>query len=313
MSFLQFNAPPLPHYVAIGEDTYEPGDKHPNRRNINVFDLLVVTRGQLFIGEDQDEWEIEPGHALVLRPDRHHFSGESCLEQTHFYWLHFQTTGEWSEVSEHPYLTDARVPNRLYRTDDPTGSSFPYEAEETVTPYGKLSSFLMKTFPIRIARLSSLAHPSRAIENLSSIMDLERHPQPSARWQQQLLFQEVVQDLQSGQTLKDTTPAVQLAEQAASFLREHYRSEITYAVLQDHLNFHPTYVARCMRSVFNCAPLEYLIRYRIEQAKMLLMNSDMAIKNVADEVGFRHFSYFCRAFVKIEGVSPRVFRARYRT
>ena len=42
----QFTAPPLPHYIICGEDTYQVGDKHPDRYNIGVFDLILVTKGR---------------------------------------------------------------------------------------------------------------------------------------------------------------------------------------------------------------------------------------------------------------------------
>lgn len=312
VSFLQFIAPPLPHYITVGEDTYQPGDKHPSRRNVGVFDLLVVTRGQLFMGEEQEQWVIEPGHALVLRPDKLHYATDACQEKTHFYWLHFQTTGTWSEVigdSDAPQGEDLR-----YLDGAQSLTSLPNQVpENTITPYGRLSAFLTKQFPLRIARHSSLANPANTIENLLNLIALERHPDSSARWQQQVLFQEVVRHLTPQHGTLEDAAAVRVAQQAASLIREYYYLDISHQWLRSRLNFHPTYVARCMRRVFGCTPLEYLLRYRIEQTKLLLMNSDMPIQHVADEVGIHHFSYFSKSFMKLEGTTPREYRKRYRT
>ena len=32
---------------------------------------------------------------LILRPDTHHFGTKGCTEETDYYWLHFQTSGNW--------------------------------------------------------------------------------------------------------------------------------------------------------------------------------------------------------------------------
>ena len=52
MSIIHMTIPPLPHYIIGGYTIAPPGRKHPTRRNIEVFDLLVVTRGCLYIGEE---------------------------------------------------------------------------------------------------------------------------------------------------------------------------------------------------------------------------------------------------------------------
>ena len=65
----QFTAPPLPHYIICGEDTYQVGDKHPDRYNIGVFDLILVTKGALFLEENGAAYRVRAGCYLILRPD----------------------------------------------------------------------------------------------------------------------------------------------------------------------------------------------------------------------------------------------------
>lgn len=106
-------------------------------------------------------------------------------------------------------------------------------------------------------------------------------------------------------------PVKKVAEQAAAFIRQNYQASISYDQIGETLHFHPNYISRCMKKVFNCTPLEYLIRFRLEQAKLQLLKTDQTITEVAQTVGFEHIPYFTRCFTKHEGLTPSVFRKRF--
>jgi AraC-like DNA-binding protein len=55
-------------------------------------------------------------------------------------------------------------------------------------------------------------------------------------------------------------------------------------------------------------PGEYLIRERIRLAVRLLQTTDMPVKAMASQCGFRNVSYFCRAFRNALGMSPGALR-----
>lgn len=82
---------PLPYYIESGRTRYVPGEQHPNRRGIGLYDLIVVEAGLLYIGEESVQWEVGPGQMLLLHPDRYHYAVRPCEEETRFYWLHFRT------------------------------------------------------------------------------------------------------------------------------------------------------------------------------------------------------------------------------
>ncbi|MBW2096979.1 MAG: helix-turn-helix transcriptional regulator, partial [Deltaproteobacteria bacterium] len=52
---------------------------------------------------------------------------------------------------------------------------------------------------------------------------------------------------------------------------------------------------------------EYLIHFRIEKAKELLLNTSKNISEIAYEVGFNSQSYFGYLFKKCEKISPGKF------
>ncbi|WP_150269273.1 helix-turn-helix transcriptional regulator [Paenibacillus tepidiphilus] len=292
MTLLQFSAPPLPHYMVSGFGSFLPGERHMNRQNLQMFDLLVVTGGCLYVGEEDRRYEVRAGEALILRPDCHHFGTEGCHEETPCYWLHFQTTGSWSAI-----------------TAPETGPGGPETADEPAP-----ASFCdFHVFNLLLSQYTTLLQPARMEELLLQLEQLKVNGHlDSVRLRQQLLFQEILQLLSA--SIDRDRPVLSskaCAEQAASFLREHYREPVTTAMLGDSLNFHPVYIARCMNREYGCSPMEYLLRYRIEQSKLLLMQTRFPIARIAEEVGFNQAPYFSSSFMKQEGISPRQFRQRF--
>ncbi|ULL13603.1 AraC family transcriptional regulator [Paenibacillus sp. H1-7] len=287
MSVLQFVSPPLPHYIASGYTIFHPGDKHMSRRNIGVFDLLVVTRGCLFIGEEDRHYEVSGGHALILRPDRHHYPTKGCEERTEYYWLHFDTTGKWGQVEE-------------------------AENERPREPSGEKTAFTMETFTMLLPQFVSLPLPKATYEPLRQLSELEQESHMSwARWKLQLIFQGLLEQLSSSLDRRTASPGAHVAEQAASYLRMHYKEEVTARQLGEALNFHPVYIARCMQKEYGVSPFDYLLRYRIEQAKLLLLQTNHSIALIAEMVGFNQAAYFASCFAKVEGIPPRTYRQRF--
>jgi len=291
MTIIHMTIPPLPHYIIGGYTVAPSGRKHPSRRNINVFDLLVVTRGCLYMGEEDQHYEVSAGHALILRPDAHHYATHACEEQTAYYWIHFQTTGVWS-ISDQSV---AEVP-----------------ADSSKTRILNSNIYTAQTFAKQLPQFAKLLQPSKMDSLLRQLVQLNMNDHiPSVKWKQQLVFQEVIEHLSASMEAEGPSPSILCAEQAASYLREHYRESITAQELGDSINFHPVYIARCMQKEFGCAPFDYLMRFRIEQAKLLLLQTDLPIARIGEQVGFNHAAYFASCFAKYESISPRKYRQRF--
>ncbi|WP_169543646.1 GlxA family transcriptional regulator [Sneathiella aquimaris] len=60
-------------------------------------------------------------------------------------------------------------------------------------------------------------------------------------------------------------------------------------------------------------PAEALERFRLEAAAQLLMETDLPMKRIADRSGFGQYERMRRAFLKIFGVSPKLYRERFQS
>ncbi|NBD27540.1 helix-turn-helix domain-containing protein [Paenibacillus glycinis] len=292
MSMLQFTVPPLPHYMLCGPSFYAPGGRHVSRRNVGVFDLLVVREGCLYMGEEDRTFEVGEGCALILRPDSYHYGTKGCDVHTSYYWLHFQTTGSWS-------VTDDELPRHGVE---------PYDEKRTQA----LWSYATHTFQIQVPQFARLLHPGKVDELIGQLIQLNQSfYSGSAKWNQQALFQDVLRQLSASMAKEESTPAAACADLAAAYMRKHYRESVTAQELGDRLNFHPVYIARCMQRIYGCTPMEYLLHHRIEQAKLMLLQTDHTVARIAEEVGFNQAAYFTSCFTRAEGISPRKYRQRF--
>jgi len=68
------------------------------------------------------------------------------------------------------------------------------------------------------------------------------------------------------------------------------------------------YLSLLFKREFGIAPLAYRNRFRMQTAASLLTSGKMSIKEIADELGFRHLSHFSGMFRRTFGTSPRAVR-----
>lgn len=284
---LKLGAPPLPILLDASEDIYGIGQSHPNRNHIGVFDLLIVTRGSLLMGEEEQRFQVEKKSALILYPDRHHFSYKPCSKETHFYWFHY-TSKKWQELSE-------ESPMKAIDKGD-IRSSNPF----TENPFGIVLSKHCNIYNWEVVNTlcQQIIHP----EN-EAIYTWE--------WKRQILFQQLLQELSSNTHISKSLPSLAIAEQAAAYLRKNYQKKISYQKLGEVLRFHPNHIARCMINALGCTPIEYVNRVRLDQAKVLLLSKDWSIEKIAFNCGFSQLPYFSRMFKKKEGLSPSEFREKF--
>jgi len=70
----------------------------------------------------------------------------------------------------------------------------------------------------------------------------------------------------------------------------------------------PIYLARAFKAAVGQSPHRYVLARRIERAKELLRNSEMAVVDVALSSGFSSQSHLSYWFQRYVGVSPAAYR-----
>lgn len=291
MRYIQLDSPPLPHYVNCGIAFCNKGEGHAHRKNNNVFDLIVVYKGVLYIEEDGEKWTVKPGQALILNPLGEHFSPKPSPEATYFYWLHFDVTNSWKIVTNKE-IKQSNIFERSVRR--------------------------LNNFSIHLPKFYSIKSPKRVYALLDKLNIMMSQQGEEIRWKEQIIFQNLINEIieSNKEVIKkvtnNNTSANFIADQAASYMRQHYQENINYDRIEDELGYNPTYISRCMKKTYNITLLEYLKQYRMEKAKLLLINTNLSIANITEKVGYNNTSYFIKSFNQYEKLTPKKFRDKYR-
>lgn len=96
--------------------------------------------------------------------------------------------------------------------------------------------------------------------------------------------------------------------QAIEFIEAHLDQSFTLAQLADALGMSLYHFCRQFKQSTGVAPYQYITRRRIEQAKQLLLHSQLSITDIALQVGFATPSAFTRLFHRITGTTPKDYR-----
>ena len=106
----------------------------------------------------------------------------------------------------------------------------------------------------------------------------------------------------------EATSARQVILQAAETLRKNYQQELCLADLLAEAHMSKSYFLRLFRRYMGTTPYNYLVNFRITQAKELLVLTDHSVSEIAQEAGFGDASNFSTRFAKATGQSPLQYR-----
>lgn len=96
-------------------------------------------------------------------------------------------------------------------------------------------------------------------------------------------------------------------ESMLSFIDSRLSEAITIDQLAEQFHYHPNHVIRMFKQLTGFSPIRYLIRRRIDVAKLRLTASNRTIAEISEEVGLEPH-YFSRVFKEETGFSPSDYR-----
>ena len=94
-------------------------------------------------------------------------------------------------------------------------------------------------------------------------------------------------------------------QDAVNFIQENYYKKFSLEDIAKKVRISAGYLERIFREEKATTPIYYLHSYRIEQACILLINTDKTIFEICEEVGYNDIKFFYEIFKKRTGVTPR--------
>jgi AraC-like DNA-binding protein len=91
---------------------------------------------------------------------------------------------------------------------------------------------------------------------------------------------------------------------AQDLIRSRLENPPTSTELSQQLDLSDRTLRRGFRSLFGTTMVGYLTEQRLQQAELLLRNTDRTVADIANYVGYAHLGYFARAFRLKYGINP---------
>ncbi|MBD2258365.1 helix-turn-helix transcriptional regulator [Pseudanabaena sp. FACHB-2040] len=97
-------------------------------------------------------------------------------------------------------------------------------------------------------------------------------------------------------------------QQAIDYIHTHLDRDLSLAELAGTINISPTYFASLFKRAMGISPHQYVIQQRVERAKEMLERTDLAIADIALQVGFSSQSHLTQHFKRFAGMTPKQVR-----
>ena len=108
---------------------------------------------------------------------------------------------------------------------------------------------------------------------------------------------------------REASPA-EIVDSVMIYLRENYDQQIDFSAIAERQAVSAPYLTRLFHEHAGTTPSRYLSDYRMQQAKKLLLDSQLSIKEISGRVGYSDPFHFSKSFKSAVGVSPAQFRER---
>ncbi len=99
-----------------------------------------------------------------------------------------------------------------------------------------------------------------------------------------------------------------VAEMLYEYIKENYMYDISMQELARTMNYSEAYFCKLFKQCFDKNFTAYLTEYRVNEAKKMLEQPTVNVKNVGKAVGYGDSNYFAKVFKRITGQTPTEYR-----
>jgi AraC-like DNA-binding protein/quercetin dioxygenase-like cupin family protein len=215
-------------------------------------------------------------------------------------------------------ILDANVPHRL--TVDERGPcrmlNVEFDFRERPTAFPSMRQLALEDeFVARLITEPSsylfLRDPSEVYQVLKSlVLELDSRGK-RINMKAELLFAQLilaVARLHNETGTHGINPAELYVKQAIEYIHHNYDRDIQVKDVASAVSLHPGYLHRVFRAQLGKTLTGYLTELRMEKAKMLLRETDVAIADICDYVGVGSRQYFHAMFKKYTNQTPIAYR-----
>lgn len=123
----------------------------------------------------------------------------------------------------------------------------------------------------------------------------------------QSLFYEIIVKLSANEKERDIKN-FSVIEKGIEYLESDTTLSKSVCEIAKMCNVSHNYFCKLFKEYSGTTPEEYILRAKIEKAKIILKETSLSVSETAYQCGFLDASYFCRIFKKKTGISPLKYR-----
>ncbi len=144
----------------------------------------------------------------------------------------------------------------------------------------------------------------KVIGILETVCELNKNRTLKSTYQADQLLDQVFESIFSDHLNSSVKTNQQLIKEVVAYIHSSYHKDITLKSLAEYSGKKPEKLSYLFYQYMGIRPINYLIKYRLEQAIDLLKEDDYTVQEVASLVGYSDPLYFSRLFKKHVGYSP---------
>lgn len=107
---------------------------------------------------------------------------------------------------------------------------------------------------------------------------------------------------------EDSARPVRLAKQ---YMQNHFSEPLSLEEVSEQVGLSPAYFSVLFKKEVQTGFAKYLMNIRMEQAKLMLRETNLPVAQICKKVGYNDQKHFTQVFEKQTGVKPAVFRKLY--
>lgn len=142
------------------------------------------------------------------------------------------------------------------------------------------------------------------------------------------MFQNVFETLETGQDFQKSITGIvdeltgwlrrnqtvpseieEAIEQMNQYIHKHYTETINLAELAGKYHFNHSYMTRLFKKLKGQAPIKLINSLRMADAREMLKNEALSVKEISEALGFTDQHYFSRIFKETTGMTPKEYRS----
>lgn len=127
-------------------------------------------------------------------------------------------------------------------------------------------------------------------------------------WSIRAFLYSAIDDFLSQIALRETSVDTHILTRAIAYINEHKQERLSVEDVADAIGYSKSHLSFCINKASNFNFNTLLSILRIEDARIMLKNTDKSILEIAIECGFGSERSFYRQFKAIAGISPREYR-----